>query len=376
MSNQALEQAYKDTVTGRIYNFSAGPAVLPLPVLEQAQAELLNYHGAGMSVLEMSHRSAAFEQIIHQAETDLRELLAIPANYKVIFVQGGASLQFAMLPMNLLPASASADYILTGSWSQAALKEAKKLGQTHVSASTEDSNFNRIPDQSEFQLDQQAAYLHFTSNNTIYGTQWKTEPVLSGSVPLACDASSDILSKPVDVSKYGVLYAGTQKNMGVAGATVVIIREDLLERVPAKLPAMLDYKLMAEKESLYNTPPTFSIYISGLVVRWLLDIGGLPEIALRNEAKAAFIYEAIDKSNGFYKGHALPDSRSLMNVTFRLSSEELEKKFVKEATAQGLDGLKGHRSVGGIRASIYNAFPVEGAQALAQFMAEFQRTNG
>jgi len=376
MTNQILEQAVTQSESGRIYNFSPGPAVLPLPVLKQIQRELLNYPGAGMSVLEMSHRSEAFEDIIHRTEADLRTLAGIPANYKVIFLQGGASLQFAMLPINLLPAGVSADYILTGSWSQAAIKEAKKLGQVRVAASTEAENFARIPAQSELELDPQAAYLHFTSNNTIYGTEWATEPQPVGDVPLTCDASSNIFSRPIDITKYGVLYGGTQKNAGAAGATLVIIREDLLERVPAKLPAMLDYKLQAEKESLYNTPSTFSIYVTGLVVRWLLDIGGLPEIERRNQAKADRLYQAIDDSQGFYRGHAQADSRSRMNVTFRLPSEDLEKKFVKEATAQGLDGLKGHRSVGGLRASIYNAFPYEGVEALTQFMAEFQRVNG
>ncbi len=373
MPNQLIEPTVNQTATGRIYNFSAGPGVLPLLVLEQIQADLLNYQGAGMSVLEMSHRSTQFEAIIHQTEADLRALLGIPANYKVIFLQGGASLQFAMLPMNLLPAGASADYILTGAWSQAAFKEAKKLGQVRVAASSEAANFNYIPAQTELALDAQAAYLHFTSNNTIFGTQWATEP--AATVPLACDASSDFLSRPLDVSKYGIVYAGAQKNAGPAGVTMVIIREDLLERVPEKLPAMLDYKLQAEKESLYNTPPTFSIYVVGLVVRWLLDMGGLREIARRNETKAGLLYEAIDASQGFYRGHARTDSRSLMNVTFRLPSEELEKRFVKETTAAGLDGLKGHRSVGGLRASLYNAFPLEGVEALVQFMTDFQRAN-
>jgi phosphoserine aminotransferase len=376
MSNPVVEQTLVDSAAGRVFNFSAGPAVLPLPVLEQAQRELLNFQGAGMSVLEMSHRSAAFEDIIHRAEADLRALLAIPTNYKVIFLQGGASLQFSMLPMNLRPEGASADYIVTGSWAQTALKEAKKLGQARSAASTEAENFTRIPAQTELDLDPNAAYLHFTSNNTIFGTQWATEPVPVNNVPLACDASSDILSRPLDLNKYGIIYAGAQKNMGPAGVTVVIIREDLLERVPAKMPSLLDYKLLAEKESLYNTPPTFPIYITGLVARWLLDNGGLAASEQRNQAKAALLYKAIDGSQGYYRGHAQADSRSLMNVTFRLATEALEKKFIKEATAQGLDGLKGHRSVGGLRASIYNAFPVEGVEALVQFMAEFQRVNG
>jgi phosphoserine aminotransferase len=371
MSSSVLERS----TTSRIFNFSAGPAVLPLLVLEQIQAELLNYKGNGMSVMEMSHRSTAFEEIIHTTEANLRRLASIPNNYKILFLQGGASLQFDMLPMNLLPKDKSADYILTGVWAQTAYKEAQKLGKVRVAGSTEATNFDRIVEQNELDLDENAAYLHFTSNNTIYGTQWMTEPVGYPNVPLACDASSDILSRPFDVTKYGIIYAGTQKNMGVAGVTVVIIREDLLERVPPKLPAMLDYKLMAEKESLYNTPSTFGIYVTGLVVEWLLDMGGLPEIGRRNAEKAAIIYNIIDASNGFYRGHAQKNSRSLMNITFRLPSEELEKKFVKESTAAGLDGLKGHRSVGGLRASIYNAFPIEGAKALAEFMQEFQNKN-
>ena len=362
-------------VSGRIFNFSAGPAVLPLPVLRQVQSELINYQGAGMSVLEMSHRSSTFEGIIHTAEADLRTLYNIPNNYKVLFLQGGASLQFAMIPMNFLPQGSSADYILSGAWSEAAYKEGKKLGQVRVSASTAAEQFKRIPSQAEIQTDPQAAYAHFTSNNTIYGTQWRSEPEV-GEVPLICDASSDILSRPLDLSKYSLLYGGAQKNAGPAGVTLVIVRDDLLAKVPAKLPALLDYRLMAEKESLYNTPPTFGIYVFGLVAKWLLELGGLTEIQQRNEEKAKLLYTAIDASEGYYQGHALPDSRSLMNVTFRLPSEDLEKKFAKEATAAGLDGLKGHRSVGGLRASIYNAFPRAGVEALVSFMQEFQRKNG
>jgi phosphoserine aminotransferase len=369
---QATEQT---GVEQRVFNFSAGPAVLPLEVLEQVQRDLLCYPGAGMSVMEMSHRSAPFESIIQTTEADLRRLLGIPQDYKVIFMQGGASLQFALIPMNFLPAGAEADYILSGSWSQSAYKEAQKLGKVRVAASTESENFARIPTQAELQLNPDAAYVHLTSNNTIYGTQWATEPEV-GNVPLICDASSDILSRPLDVTKYGMIYAGAQKNAGIAGCTILIVRQDLLDRVPKGLPSMLDLKLMAEKESLYNTPPSFSIYVSGLVVKWLLDMGGLPEIERRNREKAAVIYEAIDNSGGFYRGHAQPDSRSLMNITFRLPSEELEKKFVKESTAAGLDGLKGHRSVGGLRASIYNAFPRAGTVALADFMREFQQKNG
>ena len=362
-------------MSDRVYNFSAGPAVLPLSVLEKAQRDLVNFPGAGMSVLEMSHRSAPFEKIIKEAEADLRSLLSIPANYRVLFLQGGASTQFTMVPMNLLPADRSADYIITGVWGQGALKEAKKVGGTRVAATTEDSYFNRIPALGEIKLDAEAVYLHFTSNNTIHGTEWRREPE-AGDVPLVCDASSDFISRPLDIAKYGLIYAGAQKNAGPAGVTIVIIRDDLLERVPKGLPSMFDYRLLAEKESLYNTPPSFSIYIAGLVFKWLLEeIGGLAEIEKQNREKAQLVYDVIDGTD-FYRGHSEKESRSLMNVTFRLPSEELENRFAKEATKAGLDGLKGHRSVGGLRASIYNAFPRDGVVALADFMREFERTAG
>lgn len=363
-------------MTDRVFNFSAGPGTLPLSVLESAQRDLLNYKGAGMSVLEMSHRSAPYEKIIREAEADLRTLLSIPSNYKVIFMQGGASLQFSAVPMNLLPKGGSADYILTGVWSQSAIKEAKKFGEVRVAATTEDSNFNRIPAGEELQLDPNAAYVHFTSNNTIYGTQWRTEPEV-GAAPLICDASSDFLSRPLDVSKYGLIYAGAQKNAGPAGVTIVIVREDLLERTPKGIPALMDYRLLSEKESMYNTPPCFAIYIAGLVFKWLKDeIGGLDRIAQMNEEKADLLYRAIDAAPDYFRGHAEPASRSLMNVTFRLPDEELEKKFAEESTAAGLDGLKGHRSVGGLRASIYNAFPRSGVAALVDFMHDFQKRHG
>ena len=362
-------------MTERIYNFSAGPAVLPLGVLEAAQRDLLALPGVGISVLEISHRSEPFDEIIQGAEADLRALLAIPDNYKVLFLQGGASLQFTMVPMNLLPKGGSADYIITGAWSQGALKEARKLGTARVAASTEDSHFSRIPAPEELDLDPGAAYAHFTSNNTIFGTQWRAEPD-AGGVPLVCDASSDFLSRPLEVARYGLIYAGAQKNAGPAGVTLVIVRDDLLARVPQGLPSLLDYRLLAEKESLYNTPPVFAIYVAGLVFKWLRrEVGGLTEIQKRNEEKAKLLYDAIDATN-FYRGHAEPGSRSRMNVTFRLPTEELEKSFAKEATAAGMDGLKGHRSVGGIRASIYNAFPKEGVARLVEFMREFERKNG
>jgi phosphoserine aminotransferase len=361
---------------GRIFNLNAGPAVLPLPVLEQVQADLLNYAGTGMSVMEMSHRSKPFEAILNHAEADLRALLGISHDYAVIFLQGGATLQFAMLAMNLLPAGASADYILTGAWAKAAYKEAGKLGKVRAAGSSESSNFAAVPAQSELDLDPRAAYLHFTTNETIHGVEWRAEPAPPAGVTLVADMSSDFVSRPVDVSKYGLIYAGAQKNLGPAGVTLVIIRRDLLSRVPAGLPLMLDYKVQVENTSLYNTPPCFTIYICGLVLRRLRDLGGLEAVARQNAAKAALVYNAIDQSGGFYRGHARPDSRSLMNVTFRLPSEELEKTFAKQAEAEGLAGLKGHRSLGGIRASIYNAFPIEGAEALAGFMREFQRAQG
>jgi phosphoserine aminotransferase len=363
-------------MTERVFNFSAGPAVLPEAVLKKAQADLFTLPGVGMSVLEISHRSAAFEQIIQEAEADLRKLLSIPDNYKVLFLQGGASLQFTMVPMNLLPKDKSADYILTGSWGQGAIKEAKKIGKVREAASTADSNFNRLPGADEINLDSSAAYVHYTSNETIFGVEFQSEPD-TGGIPLICDASSNFISKPLDVSRHGLIYAGAQKNAGPAGATIVIVRDDLLESVPDGLPAMLDYKNLAKNGSMYNTPPCFAIYICGLVFKWALnDIGGLEKIQAMNAAKAKILYAAIDASGGYYTGHAQADCRSLMNVTFRLPSEDLEKKFIKEATAAGLDGLKGHRSVGGLRASIYNAFPQAGVEALVKFMWEFQKNNG
>jgi phosphoserine aminotransferase len=358
----------------RIHNFSAGPAVLPLPVLEEAQQNLLALPGVGMSVVEISHRSKAFDEIILGAEADLRKLAGISDDYQVLFLQGGASLQFSMVPMNFLPAGGKVDYIITGSWAQKAMKEAQRIGTVNVAATTEPENFNRIPGQGELKLDPEAAYVHFTTNNTIHGTEWKYDPAV-GSVPLVADSSSDILSRPIDVNKYAVIYAGAQKNLAPAGVTLVIIRKDLLERSPKNLPTMLNYNTHVKERSLYNTPPVFAIYVMRLVLKWLVDQGGLEVIKRRNEEKAKVLYDVID-STEFYRGHAQPDSRSLMNVTFRLPSEDLEKQFVGEATKAGLDGLKGHRSVGGIRASIYNAFPREGVETLVSFMKEFERNNG
>jgi phosphoserine aminotransferase len=363
------------TTTRRVYNFGAGPAGLPLAVLEQVQAELLDFDGTGMSVMELSHRSPAFGRIIEEAEADLRTLLGLSPDYAVLFLQGGASFQFSMVPANLRAAGASADYVMTGNWSRAAFKEAAKAGAAKAVGSTE-PDFDRVPAQGEIDFDPGAAYLHFTSNNTIYGTQWPSEPEPPSGVPLVCDASSDVLSRPLAIERYGLLYAGAQKNLGPAGLAVVVVRKDLLERTPGGLPALMDYRLMAEKRSLYNTPPTFTVYVVGRVLRWLLGLGGLTEIGKRNEAKAALLYDAIDGSGGFYRGHAQPGSRSRMNVTFRLTSEDLEKEFLKEAGPADLAGLKGHRSVGGLRASIYNACPIESVRALVDFMADFQRRRG
>lgn len=361
-------------MTERIFNFSAGPAVLPVPVLEEAQREMLSLPGVGMSVMEISHRSKTFDEIIGQADAGLRELLGIPNNYQILFLQGGASLQFSMVPMNLLPADGSADYIITGSWGKKAVKEAKKVGAVNVAATMADGGFTRVPAQDEILLNRQAAYVHITTNETIEGVEWKNEPEV-GNVPLIADASSDILSHEIPISKYGLIYAGAQKNMGPSGVTLVIVRDDLLQRIPDGLHTMLDYRTHAENKSLYNTPNTWGIYILNLVCKWLKEKGGLVAMERENEEKAKLLYDAIDASS-FYRGHADSDARSLMNVTYRLPSEELEKKFTAEATAQGLDGLKGHRSVGGIRASIYNAFPREGVEALVSFMKEFERKNG
>jgi phosphoserine aminotransferase len=358
----------------RVFNFSAGPAVLPVPVLEEAQRDLVALPGVGMSVLEISHRSKTFEGILAKTEQDLRALGSVPSNYKVLFLQGGASMQFSMVPLNLLTPGATADYIVTGGWSQKAVKEAQRVGTVHVAASTEGENFSRIPRQDELVLTPNAAYVHMTTNNTLFGTEWAAEPAV-GDVPLVADTSSDMFSRPIDVAKYGLIYAGAQKNLGPSGVTLVIIREDLLARSSKSLHTMFNYAVHAENGSMYNTPPCFGIYLMGLVMKWALAEGGLEAIGRRNERKAAKLYAEIDRT-GFYRGTADQASRSRMNITFRLPSEELEAKFVKESTAAGLDGLKGHRSVGGMRASIYNAFPEAGVDALVSFMREFEARNG
>ncbi len=365
----------------RVYNFNPGPAALPLEVLQQAQAEMLDFRGTGMSVMEISHRSKEFENVIQTAEADLRELLAIPANYKVMFLQGGASLQFAMLPMNLRASrstpeapGASADYIVTGTWSKTAFKEAQKLGTTRAAANTEGEGFKDLPQ--KLDLDPKAAYLHFTSNETIHGVEFFKEPEPPAGVPLVCDASSDFISHPMDVSKYALIYAGAQKNAGPAGLVIVIVREDMLGRTPTNLPVMLDYKALAASGSLHNTPPCYAIYIAGLVFKWAKQMGGLTEIYKRNRAKADLVYKTIDGSGGFYRGHAMPQARSMMNIPFRLPAEELEEAFASESKKNDLIGLKGHRSVGGMRASLYNALDVKASQALTTFMREFQQKHG
>lgn len=361
-------------MSDRIFNFSAGPAVLPEPVLRQAQQDLWNLAGSGVGILEHSHRGKAFTKVIEEAEADCREIAGIPDRYRVLFLQGGASLQFAMVPMNLLNKHATADYIVTGTWSKKAVEEAKLFGEVHIAGSSKPTNFDRIPAQGDLKFSARPAYVHFTSNNTIFGTQWRTEPQIPPGVPLVCDASSDIFSRPIDVSKYGLIYAGAQKNLGPSGVVLVIIRNDLLKSVRDDIPTMLKYSIHAENNSLYNTPNTFGIYVMGQSFKWIRQLGGLKAMAERNEAKAKVIHDAIDNSD-FFKGTAQPDSRSLMNICFRAPSEELETKFITEAKAAGFDGLKGHRSVGGMRASVYNALPPEACERLADFMKAFERTN-
>lgn len=362
-------------MTQRVFNFSAGPATLPLPVLEQAREELLAYPGAGASIMEISHRSKTFSAVLEEAKSNIKTLLGASDDYHVLFTPGGATMQFSMLAMNFLKGG-TADYINVGSWASKAIKEASRCGTARVAWSGKEEGYKRMPADSELDLDPNAAYVHFTSNETIQGTQFATEPEVNGK-PLFCDASSDFLCRPTDISKYALLYAGAQKNIGPSGTAVVVLRNDMLAEVPDNLPPLLDYKVMVENDSLYNTPATFTIYIIALVSRWLLkDIGGLEKMHEINLHKAKMLYDVIDASGGFYRGHAVPECRSIMNVTFRVGTEEQETLFIKEATAAGLDALKGHRSVGGCRASIYNAMPVEGVTALRDFMLEFQRSKG
>ncbi len=362
----------------RPYNFSAGPAMLPQAVLERAREEMLDWHGSGMCVAEMSHRGKEFLSIARQAEADLRELLAVPDNYRVLFLQGGASLQFAMAPMNLLRgatrAERKADYLNTGSWSKKAIAEAKRFGTINIAASTEqDGSFTRAPAQAELNLSDDAAYLHYTPNETIQGVEFDYVPETDK--PLVADMSSTILSRPIDVSRFGIIYAGAQKNVGPAGLTIVIVREDLIGRPIEGTPAMLDYKTQADGESMYNTPPTYAWYLAGLVFQWLKELGGLAAMAEINQRKAGKLYAAIDAS-GFYANPVDPGSRSWMNVPFTLANADLDADFLAGAKSAGLLTLKGHRSVGGMRASIYNAMPEAGVDALIEFMAEFERTRG
>jgi phosphoserine aminotransferase len=359
----------------RIFNFSAGPAVLPEPVLRKAQEAVWDVAGSGIGIMEHSHRGKVFDRIRDEAEQACRDLAGIPDNYQVLFLQGGASLQFSMVPMNLLPPDRTADYLLTGVWAQKAVKEAKILGcKVHLAASSEGTNFDRIPKASEIKYSERPAYVHLTTNNTIYGTQWRSEPAVPAGVPLVADTSSDMYSRPIDVSRYGLIYAGAQKNLGPSGVVLVIVRDDLVEAGPKTLPTMLQYRTHAAEKSLYNTPPTFGIYVMGEVFKWIQSEGGLEGVAEHNESKARLLYDFIDQSD-FFRGTAQPDSRSLMNICFRAPTEELENKFVAEATKRGLDGLKGHRSVGGMRASVYNACPRAAVEALLAFMKEFEQAN-
>lgn len=358
----------------RAYNFNAGPAALPLEVLQRAQEQFVDFDGIGMSIMEISHRSKEYEKVHGETQELFKELLEIPDGYKVLFLQGGASSQFAMIPMNLLQAGQTAAYVDTGSWAKKAITEAKLIGETQIVASSKDDQYTLIPSLHGLELSEQTAYLHITSNETIGGIQYKSFPQ-TGQVPLIADMSSDILSRPIDVSQFGLIYAGAQKNLGPSGVTVVIMREDLIQ--PAEhIPTMFRYSTHLANDSLYNTPPVYSIYMVNLVLKWLRDQGGLTVVEQRNEEKAKLIYDVIDQSNGFYRGVAHAAHRSPMNITFRMANEELEKQFIKESQENGFVGLKGHRSVGGLRASTYNAVPYESCRALQQFMLDFAQRNG
>lgn len=366
----------------RIFNFSAGPGVLPESVLRQAQKDLWNIAGSGIGILEHSHRGKVVDKVWEETERDIREIGGVPANYKVLFLTGGASQQFFQIPMNFLGKDQTADYLNTGVWASKAIKDARAFGTVNVAASSEDRQFRYIPKQDAMKWSTGSSpgagaprYVHFTTNNTVYGTEFKTEPVVPAGVPLVCDTSSDIYSRPIDVSKYALIYAGAQKNMGAAGVTVVIIREDFMETGTKDIPGLLQYRAQAAEDSRFNTPPVFAVYLVGQVMKWIKSEGGLRAMAERNAAKAKPIYDYLDASK-LFKPYADKDSRSLMNITFRLPTEEMEAKFIKEATAAGLDGLKGHRSAGGMRASVYNAFPIEGSHALARFMEQFEKANG
>lgn len=365
----------KDVMSDRIWNFGAGPAALPEPVLRVAQRDIWNVAGSGIGICEHSHRGKVFDRVIKDAEAACRELAGVPDDYAVLFLQGGASLQFAMVPMNLLPAGETADYLVTGVWSQKAVAEAQKLGKVHEAVSAESTKFDRIPPAEAIKYSANPAYVHVTTNNTIYGTQWATEPPVPTGVPLIADASSDIFSRPIDVRKYGLIYAGAQKNLGPSGVVLVIVRKDLIERGSSALPAILQYRTHAKEPSLYNTPNTFGVYLMGEVFKWIQSEGGLTGMEERNEAKAKLLYDALGESK-LFRIRAREGSWSRMNVVFLGPDEATENRFVAEAAQRGLDGLKGHRSAGGLRASIYNAMPYAGVQALVDFIREFERANG
>lgn len=356
----------------RVFNFSAGPSTLPVSVLEKAAKQMLNYEDSGMSVMEMSHRSSSYLDIFEKTKNLLKKVMNVPDDYKIVFIQGGATQQFSMVPLNLLK-NGKADYIITGSFSKKAATEAKKYGEINIAYDGSENNYKHIPTQEELKLDPQASYVHLCANNTIYGTEWKYVPDTNG-VPIIADMSSNILSKPIDVSKYGMIYAGAQKNMGIAGLGVAIIKEELLRKVPDSTPVLLDYQLMIDNDSMYNTPPAYAIYILGLVLEWIDNLGGLEVIEKMNIKKAELLYDYLDSSD-FYICHSDKDNRSLMNVTFTTPNKDLDAKFVKESIAAGMTNLKGHRSVGGIRASIYNAMPIEGVEKLIAFMKDFEIAN-
>lgn len=359
----------------RIFNFSAGPGCLPDEVVKQAQQDLWNIAGSGIGIMEHSHRGKVFDKVLAEAEADFRKISNLPTSYKVLFLTGGATTQNWMVPANLLPQDGTADYLVTGYWAEKSAEQAKLYGKVNLAFDGKPSNHTFVPKQSEIKFSSNPAYVHFCSNNTIYGTEFHTDPVAPKGVPLVCDMSSDIYSRPCDLTKYGLTYAGAQKNLGAAGTTIVVIHEGLLDRKPRELPLMAQYRVHAKDESRHNTPPAFNIYVCGLVFKWILKEGGLEVIGKRNAAKAKLIYDVLDGSK-FFKGHARPDSRSLMNITFRTPSDALDELFIKEAGKAGMDGLKGHRATGGMRASVYNAFPMKGAEAMASFMKEFERKNG
>lgn len=358
----------------RAYNFNAGPSALPLDVLKRAQEEFINFKDSGMALMELSHRSKEYDQVHEKAISDLKEIYEIPEGYEVLFLQGGASLQFSMIPFNFLTPEKVGNYVLTGTWSEKALKEAQKLGKTAVISSSEESNYRYIPAIDASVPTEDAAYVHITSNNTIYGTQWQEYPDFENT-PLIADMSSDILSKKIDISQFSLIYAGAQKNLGPSGVTVVIVKKDLLKDIPGNIPTILNYQTHLKNNSLYNTPPTFSIYVLSLVLEWVKEQGGVEGIEKLNNQKADLIYQCIDQSNGFYKGHADDNSRSKMNITFTLPTEELTKSFLSQSKEKGFVGLAGHRSVGGCRASIYNAVPLESCEALVKFMNDFKASN-